>query len=226
MPEASDLLRVLQHGDSFFPSGAVAFSWGLEALRNDGVVAAEGDVRAFVAGQLRSRWARVDRPVLLAAHRAGPDLAAAARIDRMLDALTLPRTMREGSRRAGLALLGVHERLATPGAGSYYGRVKQGDAPGHLAVVQGVVWRAVGLSEEEAAAISGHGFVVGILGAAVRLGLIGHIASQQCLAAMREGVAAILASAPPALHDIGAFTPQTDIAAMRHETGTARLFAT
>jgi len=29
------VLVALQHGDSFFPGGAVSFSWGLEALRAD-----------------------------------------------------------------------------------------------------------------------------------------------------------------------------------------------
>lgn len=226
MSEAHDLLLALQYGDSFFPSGAVSFSWGLEALRNDAAIASERDVRAFVEGQVRARWARVDRPVLLAAHRAHPDHGETARVDRLLDALTLPAVARDGSRRAGMAVLGVHERLATPQVGPYYAMVKRGDAPGHLAVAQGVVYRAVGLSEESACAVSGHGLVVGLLGAAVRLGLVGHIASQRCLAAMREAVASILASPPPGLHEIGAFTPQADIAAMRHETSTARLFAT
>ena len=32
------LLAALQHADSFFPSGTVSFSWGLEALRADGLV--------------------------------------------------------------------------------------------------------------------------------------------------------------------------------------------
>ena len=138
----------------------------------------------------------------------------------------MPSVNREGSRRAGAALLGAHESLVTPHAGSYYDLVKRGDAPGHLAVAQGLVFCAVGLPEDWAAALSGHGVIVGYLGAALRLGLVGHIASQRCLAAMREVVAEVLATPPHALDDIGAFTPQSDIAAMRHDTATLRLFTT
>ena len=226
MPELDDLLRSLQLGDSFFPSGAVSFSWSLEMLRHDGVVASERDLRAFVEGQLRGRWAGIERPVLTASYRAFPDVEAVARIDRLVESLTLPTATRQGSRRAGAALLGVHQRLATPQADAYYGLVRRGDAPGHQAVVQGLVWCAAELSEASASAVSAHGLTVSLLGAALRLGLIGHIASQRCLADMREVIAGILALAPPALSEIGAFAPQTEIAAMRHETATARLFAT
>ena len=38
MPETQSLLGALQFADSFFPSGSIAFSWGLETLRTDGEV--------------------------------------------------------------------------------------------------------------------------------------------------------------------------------------------
>ena len=38
MSDVADALAVLQFGDSFFPSGAVSFSWGLEGLSDSGVV--------------------------------------------------------------------------------------------------------------------------------------------------------------------------------------------
>ena len=61
MSAAADQLALLQHGDSFFPSGAVSFSWGLETLAEDGRVATAADVAAFLEGQLRWRWATCDR---------------------------------------------------------------------------------------------------------------------------------------------------------------------
>ena len=74
MSDVADALAVLQFGDSFFPSGAVSFSWGLEGLSDSGVVTGADEVRAFVIGQLRARWAEFDRPVVVAAHRARMDL--------------------------------------------------------------------------------------------------------------------------------------------------------
>ena len=131
-PEAARLLAALQHGDSFFPSGSVSFSWGLESLCAEGLVTDEAEVRGFVEGQLCHRWATCDRPALIATHRSGRDLKRVAAIDAELESLALPQGLRVGSRRAGGALLNAHERLETPQASDYRGLVKSGVACGHL----------------------------------------------------------------------------------------------
>ena len=41
------LLAALQLGDSAFPSGSFAFSWGLEGLVADGLVDGEADLRCW-----------------------------------------------------------------------------------------------------------------------------------------------------------------------------------
>ena len=83
------LLAALQHADSFFPSGAVSFSWGLEALRADGLVRTADDVALFIAALLRHRWATGDRPLLAAAHAAGDNLEAVRALDQLQEALAL-----------------------------------------------------------------------------------------------------------------------------------------
>ncbi len=113
MTGAASLLAVLQHGDSFFPSGSLAFSWGLETLRNDGLIQNAEDVEWFVMDQLRHRWATMDRPVLVAAHRAADDLESVVAVDLLVEAMSLAREARDGSRRAGAALLSVHHSLGT-----------------------------------------------------------------------------------------------------------------
>ena len=224
-PEAARLLAALQHGDSFFPSGSVSFSWGLESLCAEGLVTDEAEVRGFVEGQLCHRWATCDRPALIATHRSGRDLKRVAAIDAELESLALPQGLRVGSRRAGGALLNAHERLETPQASDYRGLVKSGVACGHLPVVQGLVWRSTGLSEGEAAAVSAHALCVGLLGAALRLGVIGHVGGQRILAALRPAMARLLALPVPPPGDFSAYTPAADIAVMRHETADVRLFA-
>ena len=231
MMDPARLIAVLQQGDSFFPSGSLAFSWGLETLHADGLVQNAADVEWFVRDQLRHRWASLDRPVLVAAHRAARDhelgdLEAVARVDDLLEAMSLARESREGSRRAGQALLSVHEKLGTPGAAAYHARVKAGEAQGHLAAVQGVLWCGLGLDEEASSAVSAYTLCVGLLGAAVRLGLIGHIESQRSLSRLQEDILELLAVTPPCLDDMGAGTPQAEVAAMRHEVQSSRLFIT
>jgi urease accessory protein len=225
MVEPATLLTALQHGDSFFPGGSVAFSWGLETLCHEGLVRDAAQLEAFVGAQLRFRWNVCDRPALCAAFAAMPDLAAVGEADLALEALSLPREAREGSRRAGAALLGVHARLGTAGAAEYRERVRSGASPGHLPVVQGLAWSGLDLPLDAACAVAAHGLCVAMLGAAVRLGVAGHIDAQRILAAQRPLIAALLAEPALPLAEAGAATLAADIAMMRHESGPVRLFA-
>ena len=225
MPPPAERLALLQHGDSFFPSGAISFSFGLETLSEDGGIDSAPAVASFLEGQLRARWASFDRGALVAAHRAAPDAGAVARVDALVEASTLATELREGSRRAGRALLKVHADLGTAGAAAYRVLVAKRGAPGHGAAVQGLVWRGIGLDAAAAEALSAHTFATGILGAAIRLGLLGHIGAQRILQDTRSTVAELLHEPAPALEDLRASAPEAEIAVMRHETAATRLFA-
>ena len=176
---------MLQHGDSFFPSGAVSFSWGIETLGADSNIINAGDVERFVAHQLSGRWATSDRPVLAAALAASGNLQQVLTADRLMEANSLAHEQRAGSKRMGAALLNIHARLETPGALDYQTRVRTGVAPGHVAAVQGMLWQALGVDVDDACRIAAHGLTVGLLGAALRLGIIGHIDSQAPAAALK-----------------------------------------
>ena len=225
MPHPAERLALLQHGDSFFPSGAVSFSFGLETLSEEGGIGSAPALASFLEGQLRARWATFDRGALVAAHRAAPDALAVARVDTLLEASTLATELRRGSRRAGRALLKVHAALGTAGAAAYRVLVAAGEAPGHTAAVQGLVWRGAGLDSAAAEALSAHTFATGVLGAAIRLGLLGHIGAQRILQDTRGLVAELLREPAPDLDRLRASTPEAEIAVMRHETAATRLFA-
>ena len=218
------LLAALQHGDSFFPSGTIPFSWGLETLATEGAVQSAANLRNFVEGQLTSRWATCDRPALVATYRAGDALDEISRVDNELDALALSREMREGGRRAGGALLNVHSSLGTPRAGAYRDLVRAGQAPGQLAAVQGVVWRGAELTEEAACAISAHLVCIGFVGAAIRLGLIGHLDGQRILTGTRDVICELLAEPILPFEMVSTYAPAAEIAMMRHETSPVRIF--
>jgi urease accessory protein len=225
MSDDTTLLTALQYADSFFPSGGTAFSWGLEALCADRQVTSAEDVRRFLVGQLGQRWATCDRLFLVAAHRASTDLDAVVALDRLLEAMTLPRELREGAARAGGALLGIHERLGTVGAAQYRERVRAGAASGHLPVVQGLLLAGVGLDERMASTVSAHALSVGVVSAALRLSVITHVDAQRILTATRGFLAELLGGPAADVTDAYVYTPATDVAAMRHESQSARLFA-
>jgi len=225
MPESHSLLGALQYADSFFPSGSVAFSWGLEALRADREMVSTEQVARFLEGQLVHRWATFDAPVLVAAIRAGSKFVRLAELDELVEAMTLATELREGSRRAGASLLKVHAGLGTPGAAEYRRSIAERKAYGHLAVVQGYLWNATGLSEEACRAVSAHTLCTGIVSAALRLGMIGHLDAQKALLHVRPALVELLRLPAQESEEMYAYTPHAEIAAMRHEVQDSRLFA-
>ena len=225
MSDVADALVVLQFGDSFFPSGAVSFSWGLEGLSDSGVVTDADAVRAFVIGQLRARWAEFDRPVVVAAHRARISLEEVTAIDAEVEMQSPCAELRSASRRMGEAMLSVFARLGIGEADAYRGLVKQGEAFGHLAAMQGYLWGRAALSEPDTVALSAHTFTTGLLGAGIRLGCLGHIDAQQILIEARQEAASLAALPVPAIDELSAYAVEAEIAVMRHVNNSLRVFA-
>jgi urease accessory protein len=225
MSDVAGALALLQFGDSFFPSGAVSFSWGLEGLSDSGVVTGTDAVRAFVVGQLRARWAEFDRPVVVAAHAARMNLDEVAAIDAQVETQTPCAELRSGSRRMGEAMLSVFARLGIGDAAAYRKSVKQGDAFGHLPAMQGYLWGRGGLSQHDAVALSAHSFTTGLLGAGIRLGCLSHIDAQQILIEAREEAAHLAALPLPPIGCLSAYAIEAEIAIMRHANNSLRVFA-
>lgn len=227
-------LIALQQADSAFPSGSFAFSNGIEGLAAllDGLGGAE--LGHAVEAVLRHRWAGSDRVALVLAHRAAGDLVRLARIDAAMEAACLPEPMRTGSRRNGGALLAAHTRIGTAGADGLQLAVRDGRLLGHLAVMQGALWRSLGLDETAIIEIAGYQCATALVTAAVRLGLVGAIEAQRILSTLMPVLAEIAAQpvqggskndkeSPDIM--LVAFTPLIEIATMRHARADLRLFA-
>jgi urease accessory protein len=218
MTDLGQLLAAMRFGDSAFPSGGFAFSSGLEGSHRDGMVRDEGDVAAFVAEQLDGNWHRRDR-VLLRRAWAEPDPSV---VDAFAEVVATMSVLREASRRAGAATLTTFAAVIDPGLAAYRGQVLAGTAPGHLAVAQAVCFRAAGLTLETAEAVAAWQVVSGITGAALRLGICGHLGAQRVVTTVNPLLLDLLQRQPPT--EPAAFTAYADIAAQRHDDGV-RLFA-
>lgn len=225
MPDLQSLLSALQHADSFFPGGGVAFSSGLETLHADREVASVEQLAAFVEGQLKHRWATFDACALIAAFRANGRLDRIADVDALVEAMSLATELREGSKRAGASLLTVHTRLGTTGAADYRVLISERKAFGHLPVVQGLLWSAAGMTEDACRAVSAHTLCTGLIGAALRMGMIGHLDAQKVLLRVRPMLSDLLRLPVTEVDEMCAYMPATEIAAMRHEVQDSRLFA-
>ncbi|MCO5366108.1 urease accessory protein UreF [Pseudomonas alliivorans] len=242
LDDLGSALLAMQQSDSFFPTGAVAWSWGLETLKADGHLGRiervpprrrqretrpdrSAELCGFVEGQLRHRWNSFDRAFLVAAWQSADDLDQLMLLDAQIEALTMAEELRQGSRRVGHALLGVHAALGTPGAERYQHQVLVGETPGHLCVLQGLIWKQLGMQLEHCQLAAAHGLCTGLVSAAVRLGVMGHVDAQRVLTSIQPLIAQLLALDPPEPDNASGFTPMAEIAVMRHETQELRLFA-
>jgi len=224
--DAYSLLQFLQHGDSQFPSGSFAFSAGLEGLFADDRIDPVEGLQQFVEGQLRHRWVSLDRVGLVRTYRLGEDLDAVAALDREIESMSLAEGLREGSSRNGNAMLNMHARMQTPLAADYRALISAGRAPGHIPIVQGLVWGQSGLSESQAEAAAAHNVCTDLLGAAMRLGKVGHVDVQKIRNYLNLVIMKLLDDPVDSTTGMHTFVAAAEIAAMRHETSELRLFAT
>jgi len=220
----AELLAALQHADTVFPSGAVSFSWGLEALYNRGIVVDSATLSAFAAAHIRGRWANLDRVMMVHAHRARGDLQRVAELDLLTEAQSLSAEQRLGSSRMGDAFLRTHQKLGTPLAKDYAAWIRQGQAYGHIAVVQGLVWDQLGFKPLQVQAMAAHSICTGLMSAGVRLSIIGHVDAQIIHAGLLPLIASVIGQPVLSAEDAHSFIPQIEIASMNHETDEMRLF--
>jgi urease accessory protein len=162
----------------------------------------------------------------LDAQFASNSLDAIAATDAALEAAILVQPLREGSRRNGMALLAAHERLGTAGARPLRVACRDGQCLGHLAVMQGALFRAIGMDLPAAIAAAGYGAAASLVTAAVRLGRVGAIEGQRALSGVLPLLAHLASHPPPPDAVPEAFLLLLDIAAARHARAGMRLFAT
>jgi urease accessory protein len=225
MAETTSLLRAIWQADAAFPSGSFAFSYGLEAL-----VAQIGhfdiaSLRETVETILRYRWVSSDRIAMVKAFRADFDLNVIASVDREVEASTFGETLRVGSRRHGKSFLASHSRVGSRNAITLREAVQLGTCLGHISVMQGAVWRGLGLDEAAAQLVSGYGVASNAISAAIRLGALGALEGQtilmECLPLIAE-----LASRPVSDDaQLSSFVPFLEATTARHTSADVHLFA-
>ncbi len=194
-------------------------------LKQDDFVSSKHDVESFLTNQLAERWAPFDRVVLAHTFDQSDAIDDVIKIDRLVECMTLPTELREGSKRLGAALCSTYAKLGVAKAEQYQQLIFDDAALGHLSVTQALIWKAIGLDKNSVLTLSAYNFCVAIFGAALRLGLVGHIDCQNSLTKVRTLISDYIALPVTDIENIHAFTPNADIASMRHENTGTRLFA-
>ncbi len=209
------LLRLLAWLSPAFPTGAFAYSHGLEWAVEAGDVTSEVRLLDWLTDVLSSGAARSDAILLRHAHAAFDDPAALAEIAGLAYAAAPCRERQSESLDQGKAFMLAAAPWSVP--------VAPERIPYPVAV--GAVAGAHGVPRDATAAVYVQAFASNLISAAVRLVPLGQTAGLRVLAALEPVILSVAAAARDAtLDDLGGCAFRSDIAAMRHETQYTRLF--
>ncbi len=223
-----DWIRILQFGDSTLPTGAFAFSHGLESAIERRVVRDVQTLHDF-ARTAMEQSAASDGIALLVAHEAALDgrLDDAAAADQCLFNRKLNEETRLMAVRTGKKLMAMAERVIPerPLLGSWLGRVTAETTPGTYPVCLAVVFAALRLPPQSCFMVQQYSVAMAILSAALRLMRVDHFDTQGILFQLNGDIerAHALASSRT-LDDMATYAPAIDVLAATHVKAHVRLF--
>jgi urease accessory protein len=227
LPGAASFLAALQLADSALPIGRFVHSHGLEAWLQHEDGAGDGELREVVESVLVEAFAPLDGVMLAHAHRA-TTLDGLLALDRGLSARKLSGPARAASCACGRQLAALASGLVDDAlVAAFAGEVRERRTDGNLAVVEGALTRALGLTAGQAVLLELRGTAAGLLSSAVRLGRLGPVRAQAMLAGLAPAIERAAAVALQAgLDDVRSTGIELEIAAMSHRRAHVRLFAT
>lgn len=221
MTDSDALFRLLTWLSPNYPVGAFSYSHGLEYLVEDGRVADEAALTAWVTTVLLNGTGRIDGVLFREAWTA----TRASDWDRLADVAE-----------TGAAFQATAEfALETRAQGDAFIRATLAAWPAEALdriadgavypVAVGVACAAHAIPLDAALHAYFHAFASNLVSAGVRLIPLGQTAGQRTIAALAGPVAAARTSALNIpFEDIGTATPVLDLASMLHETQYTRLF--
>ena len=180
---------ILQISDSAFPTGAFAYSNGLEALARAGKFPDAAALESYLDAYLRQAG-EFDLAFLTAAH-CEADPAAFEILCLEWDATLWNQPVRKASLRQGRALLdSLSETFASPGIKALKNTASAIEWDLHFVPVLGRSLALLGASAQQACWVYLHGLIRDQMAAAMRLGLLGPRSAQSIQArtlAVAEG---------------------------------------
>jgi urease accessory protein len=211
--DARQLLLLLTWMSPAFPTGAFAYSHGLEWAIDSGTVRNAQDLKSWI-GDLITRGSGWNDAVLFARcwEEEASDLNALAL------ALATSRERHLETTQLGRAFRIAAEVFAAPALD---------DEEIAYPIAAGSACASMGIDRTQALLAYVQGFAASLTSVAVRLVPIGQTAGLEVLRDLAPVISATATRAEGAsLNDLGAITLLADIAAMRHETQRSRVFRT
>jgi urease accessory protein len=211
------LLHLLTWLSPAFPTGAFAYSHGLEWVVESGDVTNAGALRAWLRDVLHHGAGRNDAIIVRHAHQLAHDPAALEELAALATATAPGRERQAESLGQGNAFL----LAARPWRGDLLAGLEQVPYPVALGALAG----RTGIAEDDAALGFLQAFAGNLISAAVRLIPLGQSDGLAVLAALENDLLVVAEhTRGVALDALGGACFRADIAAIRHETQYTRLF--
>jgi urease accessory protein len=223
-------LGMMQLSDSFFPAGLYTMSNGLEALYRQKLVTSSDGVKDLIQMYYRQQVGPADCVALANAYDFASlgDLDGVMLVDDMIHKIKLVKEQRDASVRSGRQLIKCVLSLGDdPFVTQYHNQILQSNTPGTYPVSFSVAAQSFGISKQNACLMLFYGFGVSIVGAALRLGIIQHVQSQQIINSLKPMISEQVSKYISKPYDqIWQFSPQADILQMHHEKMETKMFVT
>ncbi|MEZ2131071.1 MULTISPECIES: urease accessory protein UreF [unclassified Sinorhizobium] len=216
--ELQALMRLTAWLSPAFPIGSFAYSGGLERAVHDGLVSDADGLAEWISALIRHGSVWNDAVLLAGAHGASGDLGQLTEIAELAEALAGSQERHQEAMLLGEAFLAA--------AGAWPHPVLQW-RDGRMAypVAVGLVTGIHGIALESVLALFLHALASQGVSAGIRLGIAGQKDGVRILAGLEHLIAQTARlAARSSLDDLGSAAVQADIASLRHETQTTRLF--
>ncbi|MEO0635253.1 MAG: urease accessory UreF family protein [Pseudomonadota bacterium] len=224
--DALALVRIMAWLSPAFPTGAFAYSGGLEAAAQSGLVANEEQLFLWLETQLEQGGLQLDAKLLSLAHQSkgGERLASVQALASAL-AASAPRWQESvGQGRAFLAGIAERAEFSEHDVQNALG-LGEADEPCSLSVAVGAVAAYADIPRNMAIL----GFLQGAVGqqlsAAIRLNLMGQTGAARLLDRLENAIVTCMEQAlDTAENDLHSAAPMADLLAAQHDTLNSRLF--
>jgi len=229
--EIEQEIGVMQLSDSFFPTGIFATSNGLEFLFTEKKIRGMTDLVEMIRINIIQQIGPSDCVALANAI----DSASKQDFDKVIEADSIVfatksiKEIRNASVRSGVQLIKCVSEFVKDDKilNQYKNSVTTNKAHGIFPVAFAISCNALKIKKEKSMMMLLYGFTVGIVGAALRLGLIHHLESQKIIHSIKPIISQTVKEySNKSLFEMWQFAPQVDIVQMSHEKMDSKMFIT
>ncbi len=223
-------LAMMQISDSFFPTGLYANSSGLESIFQNNKKITYLEITGIIETQLKQQIGPTDLIVMINALKFASQrqFEKISEIDMKINSMKNIKEVREASKRSGIQLARcVNEFINDEILEKYLEFYKKGMVNGAYSVSFGLCANALGISPQKAGLMFMYGFIVSIVGAASRMGIIQHYQSQKIIHDLKPLIIQIVSEyLDKSTKEIWQFAPHLEILQMHHERMDSKMFIT